>query len=242
MGQLRPSYCGLGYWVSGHQSSTQQYIVSKWSCARVLTVGAHIEGRRQALLSDTCTRKSTYSTKDTEALSAAPVHASTTSAAALVHFLLTVASGLPFVQREALSEVNQRPLVGDLLPVGGHVVVENPAPQPQLSKELQLSATHPKKKEQMTLHDQVNEFVEEQPVKTDLPGNSIDITSEEKYAPAEEVHLESELNEFADKGDFQSYLEPNVEIIETVEQDEPQEGSHKARNMTLSSQLWSWSL
>ncbi|CAL1582067.1 unnamed protein product [Knipowitschia caucasica] len=70
---------------------------------------------------------------------------------ALLFLGLAVALGLPLEKKETLAapEADQRPLVGDLLPAQGHVVVEQPAPQPELSKPQQQPAPPPDAKQQI---------------------------------------------------------------------------------------------
>lgn len=100
--------------------------------------------------------------------------------------ILSVALGKPLEeQKEAqvvLPETLQRPLVGDLLPAQSHVVVENPAPQPQLVKLPQMSAPSAENKEQ---EGPVYEVVE------DLTKDNNEIEVE----AAGKVSLESEPNE-----------------------------------------------
>ncbi|XP_072300146.1 uncharacterized protein [Eucyclogobius newberryi] len=146
---------------------------------------------------------------------------------ALLSVVLSVALGLPVEQKEAqapLPAADQRPLVGDLLPVMGHVVVENPAPQPKLSKELQLSDPQLDKKEQMERPEvQMTEFVEDPQVKTDSIGDNNEIATEKKDELVEEVNLESEFTELEDNRGLWWNLEPMAETIETVEQDKDSE-------------------
>lgn len=59
-----------------------------------------------------------------------------------LHFLFAVALGMQPIhpgvpQNPVLTKGNQRPLLGDLLPAQGHVVVEDPAPQIRLDSEKQ---------------------------------------------------------------------------------------------------------
>ncbi|KAJ0005521.1 hypothetical protein NQD34_015415 [Periophthalmus magnuspinnatus] len=156
---------------------------------------------------------------------------------ALLSMALAVALGLPFEKKEAqapLPEADQRPLVGDLLPVQGHVMVENPAPQPGLSKDLQVSDSHPDIKGQMPLSDQEehvrSESTEGSLTKTDLSGDKKEIEREKNYAPIERANLKSGLNEFTENGGVGGDLEEKAEIIETVvkqNQNKPNQELHR---------------
>ncbi|KAJ0070399.1 hypothetical protein NL108_007767 [Boleophthalmus pectinirostris] len=143
---------------------------------------------------------------------------------ALLSIVLAVVLGLPFEKKEAqepLPKANQRPLVGDHVPVQGHVVVENPAPQLPPSKVLQVSDSHPEKKgqDQNEYAEVQIESVEKPLIKTDLIGDNSETEPEKNDTPVEEVSLESGFSGSSDKESVRDSLEG--EIVETVvEQDE----------------------
>lgn len=131
---------------------------------------------------------------------------------ALISSLLAVSLGLPFKPKDILVPVNvadQRPLVvGDLLPVQGqgHVVVENPAPQPRPDSSQNEAVNEPP----IMVVDN-NEKVE----------NSV-LKAEQNPAPGDKVNVGLNGDEM---GEVEAYLEPNDEMVHTEEfQDNTQLG------------------
>ncbi|XP_010745550.3 uncharacterized protein si:ch211-160b11.4 [Larimichthys crocea] len=124
---------------------------------------------------------------------------------ALLSLSLAVALGLPtFVQDEAqnhpdLPQEEQSPLLGDLLPAQGHVVVEDPAPQGRLGSE-----------DQQEKVAQVKEEPEVKPESEVKKDPEVEPDLEVKVEP--EVKLEPEVKKDPEvEPDLEVKVEPEVE-------------------------------
>lgn len=152
--------------------------------------------------------------------------------------LLAVALGIPLELEQKEAQVPppkplQHPLVGDLLPVQGHVVEENPAPQPEPGKELHLSALSPDKEEQTSLQVQqdtsINEVDEEPQVMPNVNEDNNEIKKVETAAPWEEVSLDSAFTEQHIEG-LQADQEPKAEISNDIVEEEENEQIQELEN------------
>lgn len=153
----------------------------------------------------------------------------------LLTTILAVTLGLPLEPEDKLVPVNeadQRPLVvGDLLPVQGHVVVENPAPQPRLdsNQEHKKSAPFPEEKisNVQDQKSQVNAVFEEAPIVVDLKVDNNE-KEENSVAGAEQNPNPGDKVSFGLNGEemelVEAYLESNDEMVHNAELDHMEEG------------------
>ncbi|XP_015249269.1 PREDICTED: ABC transporter F family member 4-like [Cyprinodon variegatus] len=134
---------------------------------------------------------------------------------------ITVVLGMPNFQSKVGEnpEENQHPVVGDVIPAHGHVVVEHPAPQVLLSPKKQQENPDPEEQKEKEAEAEPKE----KPGLTEVQGLKTDMKSEEKEElkpdpkPAAEAPVEEEAkpeaeSELIEEPDLKVESEVKVEV------------------------------